>query len=109
MTPRSKKALAARVATVYVTYWLTRDSDPVTGVPADYVDVWWSRPTRYAVGDRGGFWLDRFSGLSERQACWSIDAARVTGQCPDDGMQCIRVGPEAGSRDALATVKGGEA
>ncbi len=107
MTSRSKKALAA--PTVYLTYWLTRDSNPDTGAPSSYVDVWWSKPTRYAVGERGGFWLDRFSGLTERQACWALDTTQAIGPCPDDGVQCIRVGPETATRDALATGKPGAA
>ena len=106
MNPKTKKPGVVRA---YVTYWLTRDSDPTTGRPNDYVDVWWSKPVRFALGDRGSFWLDRDSGLTERQACWSIVTAATLGVYPDDGLMCIRVGPEGASRDALATVKGGEA
>lgn len=94
---------------VYVTYWLTRDSDPCTGQPSAHVDVWWSKPQRFVVGERGSFWLDRNNAMDERQACWSLDHARRIGVIPDDGMQCIRVGPESDSRDSLRTIKPGVA
>jgi hypothetical protein len=93
---------------VYVTYWLTRDSDPETGEPCGFVDVWWSKPVRF-TNYRGAFWLDRDHMMAERMERWSVATALVAGPCPDDDVQCIRVGPESASRDALSTVKAGEA
>lgn len=99
MTSRSKAALG-RLARV--TYWLTRDSDPDTGAPSAYVDVWWSRPVRYPVGERGSFWLDPISvtGLGERYGVWTVETAAQLGIYPDDGIMCIRVGPEIRPREA---------
>ncbi len=77
------------------TYWITRDVDPETGLPGDVVDVWFSRPIWFAVGS-GSFWLDRFSGLTERFAQWTLAQAKyVCHVYPDDGLMCIRVGGPA--------------
>jgi hypothetical protein len=103
-----KKPKPAGEPRVYVTFWLTRDSDPETGVPGAFVDVWWSRPVRF-TNYRGAFWLDRDHRDAERMERWPIAFARSVGACPDDDVQCIRVGPESASRDALSTVKAGEA
>lgn len=84
---------------VLLTYWVTRDSDPETGVPNDTVDVWYSKPVRHRVGERGAFWLDDDSLITERYATWSLASARVTaGVVPDDDTQCIRIGPLADAR-----------
>lgn len=74
------------------TYWLTRDADPETGAPSAHVDVWLSRPNRYAVGDHGCFWLDRHDTLERHHGSWSLGFARTIGPVPDDSRQCLRVG-----------------
>lgn len=90
----------------YITYWLTRDADPIDGTPSHYVDVWFTRPVRHEV-DRGAIWLDRDGMLDERFGCWSVGTARVFGTVPDDGRQCVRVGPEGDSKERLIARHGG--
>ncbi len=73
------------------TYWLTRDSDPDTGVADDVVRVWLSQPTRYSVGDHGCFWL---APMPDHFADWSFEECLAGPRVyPDDSRQCIRCGP----------------
>lgn len=74
-------------------FWVTRDSDPLTGVLETDVDVWTSPPHR-AVCELGAFWVspaDEGWDLSTRWGRYTVAsfAARV-GTVPDDDRQCVR-------------------
>lgn len=91
-TPRARPAKAAPVtpARVY-TLFVTRDSDPETGAPNERVEAWFARPTRYAIGERGAFWLPE-AGVADRAATWSlVDCRRRARTIPDDDRQCLRI------------------
>lgn len=86
---------------IYVTFWMSRDVDAETGETDATVDVWFSRPRCYEVGDHGIVWLDSEDGLSDRHACWTLaEAVARTGTYPDDGRQLIRHGDERNTRRA---------
>lgn len=79
------------------TYFVTRDSDPDTGALTDYVEVWFAKPIRHRVGDRGACWVPPDAPSSTlRFARWPLEEClRRTGTIPDDDRQCLRVEGDA--------------
>lgn len=87
--------------------WITRDSDPVTGVVEDHVDVWTSAPVRHLVSipeeaarrlrvhapALAVTWVTADFDSTGRVARLPIAAARAAFPCvPEDDRQCVRIG-----------------
>ncbi len=102
--PKASKVTKPRVA--YYTFWMTRDADPLTGEPSPFVDLWYVRPILNRMGTRGVYWLDgSVSGLAHQYTRVTVaEAIKIADVVPDDGMQCIRVGPEHETREALTGI-----
>jgi hypothetical protein len=72
------------------TYWLTRDSDPVTGELSPTAKLWTAAPDR-RVNGIGHAWSSTF--LEDLYGEWSMTECLYHARTyPDDDRQCIRVG-----------------
>lgn len=82
------KSTAGSPNKVY-THWVTRDSDPATGIASDKVKVWLARPTREGVGV-GAKW--KTENVDDLYGEWPlVDCLYHVKTYPDDDRQCIRV------------------
>lgn len=71
-------------------YWVTRDSDPDTGVVSSLVRVWLTRPARHTLGERGAFWIGQ--AIGDMYSEWTLaQCYAACGTAPDDDRQSIRV------------------